>query len=222
MSHAADKTMVPLTVSQVVHASGARAADAEKFLPFLQGTCKAYGITTPRRIAGFLSQIGHESAGFTRLTESLDYSVDALLKLFGRHRISEADARRLGRTPLQRANQEGMANALYGSEWGRRNLGNTQPGDGWRFIGRGLKQLTGRSNYTRCGAAIREDLVNHPERLLLPVNAALSAGWFWAENRLNAVADAGDVPAMTKIINGGDNGLPQRTALYHQAMEAFA
>lgn len=214
--------MVLLTVEQVIKASGAKRAEAETFLPFLQGTMKAYEITTPRRIAGFLSQIGHESAGFTRLTESLDYAAERLVPLFGEHRISEADAKRYGRAPGQKANQQAIANTVYGGEWGRKNLGNTQPGDGWLYRGRGLKQLTGRDNYRRCGIALAEDFITNPDRLLMPVNAALSAGWFWSVNGLNAVADRGDVHAMTKIVNGGVNGLDKRAALYAQGMEVFA
>ena len=215
-------SVVPLTVAQIVKASGARAAEAEKFLPYLQGTCKAYDITSPRRIAGFLSQIGHESAGFTRLTENLDYSVQALLTMFGRHRITEKQAHLYGRKPGQRANQEGIANCIYGGKWGADNLGNVKPGDGWRFIGRGLKQLTGRDNYKRCGIALAEDFITYPDRLLMPVNAALSAGWFWSTHGLNSAADRGDVEAMTKLVNGGPNGLEKRIALYHQGMAVFA
>lgn len=214
--------MIPLTVAQVSKASGAKAADAEKYLPFLQGACKAYDITTPRRIAGFLSQIGHESAGFTTLTESLNYSTDALLNKFGRHRITEEQAKRYGRRGGQAADQEGIANTIYGGPWGAKNLGNTQPGDGWTYRGRGLKQLTGRDNYRRCGQALAEDFISVPDRLLMPVNAALSAGWFWSANGLNAAADRGDVHTMTKIINGGVNGLDKRAALYAQGMEVFA
>ena len=214
--------MIPLTVQQVMRASGAQAAEAEKFLPFLQGTCKAYEITSPRRIAGFLSQIGHESAGFTRLVENLDYSTEALVDLFGRHRITEEQAKRYGRRPGQKAHQQALADVLYGGPWGAKHLGNTEPGDGSRFIGRGLKQLTGRDNYRRCGLALGEDLVQHPDRLLLPVNAALSAGWFWSANGLNAMADRGDVHAMTKTVNGGMNGMDKRSALYAQGLAVFA
>ena len=214
--------MIPITVAQIVRASGARPAEAEKFLPFIQGTCKAFDITTPKRIAGFLSQIGHESAGFSQLTENLNYSADALLTMFGRHRISEADARRVGRTPYQKANPEAIANLIYGGDWGRKNLGNTEPGDGWKFRGRGLKQLTGRDNYKRCGVALGEDFISNPDRLLMPVNATLSAGWFWESNGLNRLADIGDVQGMTKIINGGQNGLSMRAALYHNGLEVLA
>lgn len=214
--------MIPLTVDRVARATGATQANAAKFLPFLQGTCKAYDITSPNRIAGFLSQIGHESGGLSTLTESLNYSVDALLKIFGRHRISEADAKRHGRFLSQRANQEAIANLIYGGDWGRKHLGNTQPGDGWRFRGRGLKQLTGRDNYKRCGDAIGGDFIAKPDDLLLPVNAALSAGWFWHTNGLNKLADMGDVRAMTKVVNGGANGLTERQALFTQGMRVFA
>ena len=214
--------MIPLTVAQVMQASGARAAEAERFLPFIQGTCKAFDITSPRRIAGFLSQMGHESAGFTKLTESLDYSVEALLSLFKRHRISEADARKHGRTPYQKANQEAIANCLYGGQWGLKHLGNVKPGDGWKHRGRGAKQLTGLDNHRRCGEAIGEDFVNHPERLTLPVNAILSGGWFWAVNKLNAVADDGDIKRLTREVNGGDFGLERREALFKQGMAVFA
>jgi putative chitinase len=214
--------MVPLNADYVMRATGATLANAERFLPFIQGTCKAFDITTPQRVAGFMSQIGHESGGMATLEENLNYSVEALLSKFGRHRISEADARRFGRTATQRANHEAIANALYGGEFGRKNLGNTQPGDGWRFRGRGLKQLTGRDNYLRCGQAIGEDLVANPDRLVMPVNAALSAGWFWKTNGLNELADRGDVVAMTKRINGGTIGLEQRQKLYAAAMASSA
>ena len=214
--------MMLTTAQQLQAMTGCTKDRAVLFLPFLQGAMKAYEITSPRRIAGFLSQIAHESGRLEVLEENLNYSADALIKLFGRHRISEADARKYGRAPGQKANQEAIANLLYGGEWGRKNLGNVKPGDGARFIGRGLKQLTGRANYDRCGSAIGEDLVTYPERLLLPVNAALSAGWFWSSNGLNAIADRGDVRQMTKTINGGTLGLPERTALYGKALEVLA
>lgn len=211
-----------MSSDQLQKATGCSPANAALYLPFLQGTMKAYDITTPKRMAGFLSQISHESAKFTQLTESLNYSVDGLMLTFGRHRISKEDAWEFGRTMKRQANQIAIANAVYGGEWGRKNLGNTMPGDGWKFRGRGLKQLTGRDNYARCGAAIGEKLTDDPDRLLMPINACLSAGWFWKTNNLNAWADRGDVPGMTKIVNGGANGLPQRVALFGKAVEAFA
>lgn len=214
--------MIPLNAAALSKATGAPLATAEKFLPFIQGTCKAYGITTPKTLAGFLSQIGHESGGMQTLEESLNYSVDGLLSTFRRHRISEADARRYGRAPGRPANQQAIANCVYGGAWGRENLGNMQAGDGWRYRGRGLKQLTGLFNYRACSDALMEDFVSQPDRLLMPVNAALSAGWFWNKNNLNAIAERGDVVKMTRIINGGENGLKERTALFNEAVAAFA
>lgn len=211
--------MIPLTADYVMVATGANRANAEKFLPFIQGTCKAFDITSQHRIAGFLSQIGVESGGLSTLQENLNYKVDSILRMFGRHRITEDDARKFGRVDGgQKANQEMLANLLYGGEFGRKNLGNTEVGDGWKFRGRGLKQLTGRSNYKRCGDALGMDLIGEPDLLLEPVNAALSAGWFWSTNGLNAIADTGNVVAMTKRINGGDIGLAQREALFKVAM----
>jgi len=214
--------MIPLTAAALSKATGAPLDTAKRFLPFIQGTCKAYEITTPRRLAGFLSQIGHESRGMTVLEESLNYSVDGLLGTFARHRISEAEARAYGRSAEHPANQRAIANCIYGGEWGRKNLGNVQPDDGWRYRGRGLKQLTGLFNYRACSDALMEDFVNQPDRLLMPVNAALSAGWFWHVNNLNAIAEREDIVKMTHIINGGENGLKERTALFHLALPIFA
>jgi putative chitinase len=210
--------MVILTENALAAATGAPLPVARTYLPYIQGACKVYDITSPKRLAGFLSQIGHESAGLTVLTESLNYSVEGLLKGFGRHRISEADARRYGRAPGRPADQQAIANLLYGGVWGSKNLGNNQWGDGWRYRGRGLKQLTGRANYLACSNAIGEDFVNRPERILEPVNAALSAGWFWSTKGLNKLADKGDVVGMTKVINGGDKGLAERITLYRRAL----
>lgn len=213
--------MIKLTVDQVCKASGATPAVATKYLPYLEGTCQAYGITTPKRISGFLSQIGVESAGLTTLVENLNYSVEALLTKFPR-RISEADARKVGRTPYQKANQEGIANLIYGGAWGRKNLGNLNYGDGWLFRGRGLKQLTGRDNYQRCGVALGENFISDPDRLLMPVNAALSAGWFWKTHGLNELADSGKIREITEIVNGGLSALDRRVALFESGLGIFS
>lgn len=100
---------------------------------------------------------------------------------------------------------------------GRRDLGNTTAGDGKRFKGRGLIQVTGRDNYRKCGAALGLDLLTRPELLCDPVNACRSAGWFWKENGLNELADAGDQVRITRRVNGGTNGLADRLALYDAA-----
>ncbi len=104
---------------------------------------------------------------------------------------------------------------------GRKDLGNTHPGDGVKFKGRGFIQTTGRSNYLACGNALGLDLINNPELLELPENACMSAGWFWQSRGLNKLADIGDMMLITKRINGGTNGLEDRLALYKKAKEVL-
>lgn len=105
---------------------------------------------------------------------------------------------------------------------GRKDLGNTQPGDGVRYRGRGLLQITGRANMAECGKALGLDLIAHPELLEQPLNACRSAGWFWKTRGLNELADAGDQVRVTKRINGGVNGLADRLALFELARKVLA
>lgn len=173
-----------------------------------------YGINTPLRKAHFLAQVAHESANFTTARENLNYSADALLKLFPR-RIDKATAERIGRKPGQPANQEAIANAIYGGEWGAKNLGNTEPGDGALFIGRGYIQITGRANYAACSRDVFGSgmLLNAPQMLESAANASASAGWYWRVHDLNALADKDDVEGITRKINGGLNGIDHRREL---------
>lgn len=105
---------------------------------------------------------------------------------------------------------------------GRKDLGNTEPGDGVRFKGRGLIQITGRSNYAECGDALGLDLVNHPDLLELPFNACRSAAWFWESRGLNELADKGDFKLITKRVNGGFNGYADRLSYYERAQRVLA
>ena len=105
---------------------------------------------------------------------------------------------------------------------GRADLGNTQPGDGPRFKGRGLIQITGRANYIMCGEALALDLINHPELLEKPQHACMSAAWFWATNGLSTLADSGQFDKITQLINGGQNGAADRQALYARALKVLA
>lgn len=105
---------------------------------------------------------------------------------------------------------------------GRKDLGNTQPGDGVRYKGRGLIQITGRANYAKCGAALGHDLISQPVLLESPELACRSAAWFWSANGLNELADKGDQVKVTRRINGGINGLADRLALYETAKQVFA
>ncbi|PZU95586.1 MAG: hypothetical protein DI527_00830 [Chelatococcus sp.] len=180
---------------------------------------EAIGITKQRRIADFFAQIGTETGGLTSVSESLNYSVDALLKKFGRHRISEADARRLGRQKSEKAlsieRQRAIANTLYGGEWGRKNLGNTKPNDGWDMRGGGMLQTTGRAGYARMG------FENNPEALREPLTAFRTALREWDKRGCNARADRGDTKGNRKAINGGAMGLDECLAFRAKAMTIF-
>jgi putative chitinase len=192
-------------------------ATADKWADALQATCDKYDINTPERVAGFVAQCAHESGMFKSVSENLNYKAEALMKLFGRHRISEADCQKYGRIDgKQQADQAGIANTIYGGEYGKKNLGNTETGDGFAYRGRGLIQLTGRANYKRASDSIGVDLIASPDLVATPEYAAMTAGWFWSANGLNALADAKDILGMTKKVNGGTIGLDHRTELYNK------
>ncbi|PZQ31244.1 MAG: hypothetical protein DI559_15480, partial [Ectopseudomonas oleovorans] len=168
------------------------------------------GITDPNEQAAFMAQMDHESAGFTRLEENLSYSPKQFIKMFGaRAGISTEDEAKaiLSKGP------EATGEAMYGGAWGARNLGNTEPGDGHKFRGRGYTQLSGRSNYEAAGKALGIDLVSNPDMAADPEVAAKVATWYWKSRPgLSEAAKNGDVTGVTKKINGGTNGLADRQA----------
>jgi putative chitinase len=164
------------------------------------------------RLIHFFAQVAHES-GFKPISESLNYSVAGLKATFSRARISEADCQRFGRAPGHPADQEAIANCVYGGPWGESHLGNDQPSDGYRYRGRGLIQLTGRANYRRTGP---EYEVN-PDLVLTPAGSVKAAVDFWRTRKLNPAADKDDVDAVTRLINGGLVGLAERQALTDKA-----
>lgn len=174
-----------------------------------------YGITTPKRIASFISQCAHESGDFRLLEENLSYKEETLLRVFPRYfGPGKQNAAEYAKNP------EKIANYVYMDKNRSANgaLGNTQDGDGWRFRGRGLKQVTGRSNYTTFGKAIGKTAEEAAEYLTTKEGALVSALWFWDSRKLNEVADTGDVVRVTKIINGGDIGLEDRRQRYVQSL----
>lgn len=131
----------------------------------------------PRAHIAYIMATPYHETGTPRMVpsrESLNYSPEGLLATFGRHRISEADARRLGRMAGRPANQREIGNIIYGGEWGRKNLGNTQPNDGWLYRGGGMEHLTGRANFDRTGRAIGVDLLGNPDLMLRPEIAVRS------------------------------------------------
>lgn len=181
----------------------------ERWVAPTRSACIRWGIDTIREVASFLANINVESAGLTRLEESLNYSTDALIAKFGRHRISIADAQRYGRNAAHPADQEALANILYGGAWGAANLGNTQPGDGWKFRGYGPKQLTGRANHAAFAAAMGISVDDVPAFVRTPEGGMMSAGWFWKSHDLDAKAATPGVEDDRRAINGGTFGLAE-------------
>ena len=169
----------------------------------------AYGVNNQKRIAEFLANVSHETGGFTKLAENLNYSVDGLLKTFGRHRISTADASRLGRSGKRAADQKAIANKIYGGDWGRTNLGNTQPNDGWDYRGSGPGQVTGRSNFAKVEKESGLPVVANPDLLRQADSGMKAALILWQKWGLNEMADAGQTTAIRKRWNGGSIGLAE-------------
>jgi putative chitinase len=169
-----------------------------------------YGINTPKRIAGFFAQCGHESMNFTALSENLNYRAETLEKLFSKY-FSKA-----GRKAEDYAKQpEKIANVIYASRMGN---GDTASGDGYRFRGRGVIQLTGRGNYTAFGKTINMSPEQVIDYVQTKKGALESACWYWNSRKINAACDEGDIVKMTKLVNGGTIGLDDRRKHYEHAL----
>lgn len=207
----------------------AKIKNPDKWLQPIIETCVEFEINTPQRIAGFLAQTSHESGGYTMLTENLNYKAGTLAACWpnrfaemGSDKKPKKDAKG-ALIPTKVAHSiagkpELIANMVYSSRMGN---GAPQTGEGWKYRGRGLKQLTGKDNYARCGRDLGIDLVANPDLLLEPMYAARSAGWFWKVNKLSEFADNNDIKGMTKKINGGFIGLQQRQDLYNKILAAM-
>lgn len=167
-----------------------------------------YDINSPQRVASFLAQCGHESGGFTAIKENLNYKAESLVRVWPRYFNT-------GNANDYAHNQEKIANRAYANRMGN---GDEASGDGYRFCGRGLIQLTGRSNYQAFADSIQEDINNLPDYLATFEGCVQSACWFWEANNLNQYADNYDLLTMTKKINGGTLGLDDRTARYKKAL----
>jgi putative chitinase len=175
------------------------------------------GINTKKRAAAFAATIAHESAGGARLVESLNYSVEGLLKTWPA-RFTQEQAERMGRGPLRQADQRAIGERAYG---GRMGNGPEGTGDGFRYRGRGLIQLTGRDAYAKAGVALNLPLFEKPELAEEPNQAAEIAAWTWAAWKgCNQIADRGDVEAWRRAINGGTNGIEDVKRRYAAALAA--
>ena len=199
-------TLTKEHIIHLLHGNAEAAAWADAAMEILP----KYDINTPNRIAGFFAQCGHESMNFTVLSENLNYRAETLEKLFSKY-FSKA-----GRNAADYAKQpEKIANVIYASRMGN---GDTASGDGYRFRGRGVVQLTGRDNYTAFGKTIgltAEEVIDY---VTTKKGALESACWYWASRNINAVCDVNDITKMSKLVNGATIGLEDRRKHYEQAL----
>lgn len=202
---------------------------AERWLPHVQNALARFGIESERQVAAWIAQTAHESGGYTMLVENLNYRAATMAVCWpARFAVKNPDGTwakddKGGKVPNKFAlalerKPEALANVVYASRMGN---GPTESGDGFAFRGRGLKQLTGRDNVTRCGQALGVDLAANPDLLLQPEYAALSAAWFWSVNKCGPLADANDFVGLTKKINGGTIGLADRQARYEAVLASL-
>lgn len=184
----------------------------EQWVEPLNETFARFDISTPLRQASFIGQAGHESGNFTKLSEGLSYSAERLMVIWPKRFPNMEIAQKYARNP------RALANNVYANRMGNRDEAS---GDGYRFAGAGLFQLTGHSNFYHAGQALGEDFVMQPELVKTPRFAALTAGWFWDTHKLNKFADIRDFTMMTKKINGGTIGLNDRIKHINHALEVL-
>jgi putative chitinase len=199
-------TITKQQVEQLLHGN----PDIDEWSSAMSLLFPKYEINTPARIAGFVAQCGHESQNFKTLEENLNYSAEGLNKIFLKYFVKAGrDAQAYHRQP------EKIANIVYA---GRMGNGDTASGEGWKFRGRGVIQLTGKDNYSRFAKHVGKSIDETIEYLKTKQGALESACWFWETNGLNEIADSGDIVAMTKRINGGTIGLDDRKKHYEHAL----
>ncbi len=171
-----------------------------------------YDINTIPRVAAFLAQTAHESGGYRAIKENLNYKAESLMRVWPRYFPSLDIAKQYAHK------QEAIANRAYANRMGN---GPEESGDGWKFCGRGLIQLTGKDNYSRYAESLEISLDEASEHLTTFEGCVQSAAWFWEANNLNQYADNGDILTMTKRINGGTLGLADRQKHYDHAIHVL-
>ena len=222
---------MPITAQQLLQILPNAGQVAGVFVPVLNTAMLRYQIVGAKRIAAFIAQVGHESGHLARLLENLNYSADGLANTWP-SRYGEPDGKgeyvkvqvsgKVRNKPNTLAlsvdrKPEQIANIAYGNR-----MGNTTPGDGWKYRGRGLIQITGKNNYRACGEALGLELIAQPELLEKSQHDCMSAAWFWATNGLSTLADAGEFDAITQRINGAQTGAADRQALHARALKVLA
>ena len=184
--------------------------NAKAFAAALEAGRADAGLTTPKRVAHFMAQIAHESGGLTRLEEGLSYSAERLVEVWPKRFLTVEAAKPFARNPAA------LAEKVYGGR-----MGNTQPGEGYKYRGRGLLQLTGKDNYRLASKYSGLPLVEDPGAASQPASAARIALGFWKSAGLNDEADRDDITAITRVINGALTGLEERKALLVKAKAIF-
>ena len=199
--------------TQLLVAAGIKPTQARVFAEPLAAACALFDINTPERVAGLISQCRHESAGFTVLEENLFYSKpERIVSVFPSRVSSIRVAQTLVRNP------KALASTVYANRMGN---GDAASGDGWKYRGRGLIQLTGKNNYSDAAIELGRPYIDQPELVAQPSDACLTAAWFWHVNKLNLLADVADIKAITRAINGpAALGLSERQELYQEAIQA--
>ncbi len=207
-----------MNLNQFQRAAGISTELAKRWYQHIDAAMTEFGINSVLEKAMFIAQVGHESNSFNATRENFNYSVQALLLMFYPARITKDQALTLGRkageSALSLDRQKAIANLVY-----QKRFGNKLAGDGWKYRGGGLIQTTFLDNYRATGNGIKVDLVRNPELIQHDQNAARSAAWFFVSKGCQNWANS--VPTCTKIINGGDNGLEDRTARYKLAISVL-
>lgn len=183
----------------------------DRIVGYLNKYAEEFGITTPLRQAHYLAQIAHECGEFRYTEENLNYSAEGLLKIFGKY-FNKANVNAYARNPKR------IASKVYANRMGN---GNELSGDGWKYRGRGVIQLTGKENYAEYKKYCGFDVVADPDLICKPVGAIRSSMWFWRLNGLNILADKGEFVLITKRINNGTNGLKERKEYLQKALKEF-
>lgn len=210
-------------------AAGVKPALADQWTKAIQVACAEFGIDSAKSIAAFLGQCAHETGGFSVLEENLNYSADTMATVWpNRFAVLGPDKKPVKVNGKNQPNKfalalhrkpELIANTVYANRMGN---GPLESGEGWKYRGRGLKQLTGKDNHTRCSKELGVDLVNSPELLLTPLEAARSAAWFYRSNNIAMFADKWDLEGMTKKINGGLIGFEDRKKRCNAVLSCMA
>jgi len=203
-------TMISITESQLQQCLPTNRS-VSAWYPIVVSTLTKYSITTLNRVAAFLAQTAHESMDWNILQENLNYSENGLLVTFSKY-FNTTTAAQYARQPQK------IANRVYANRMGN---GPESSGDGWNFRGRGLIQITGKSNYQSIGTVMGQNLISNPDLLMAHAGALESACVFWSQKGLNTLADAGNTRAITIKINGGTLGLSEREANYTRNLKVL-